>query len=80
LKISAVTIDSPVKCPWDLTKQMARYVTKLPHVAVTCHLPHEEEIQLLDDQCIYDINDVRFDPKVYTVYEITLVKNFRVST
>jgi len=59
---------------------MARYVTKLPHVAVTCHLPHEEEIQLLDDQCIYDINDVRFDPKVYTVYEITLVKNFRVST
>eukprot|EP01087_Luapelamoeba_hula_P004848 TRINITY_DN1482_c0_g1_i1.p1 TRINITY_DN1482_c0_g1~~TRINITY_DN1482_c0_g1_i1.p1 ORF type:complete len:4317 (-),score=602.49 TRINITY_DN1482_c0_g1_i1:51-13001(-) len=77
LKISSVTIDSPVECPWDITKQMSRYVTKLPHVGVTCHLSHTEELQLLQEQCICDVTDGRFDPKIYSVYEITLVKNFR---
>jgi hypothetical protein len=102
IKISSVTVDSPVKVPWDITNEFAAYVGKVKHVAVTCHLPHHEvcaslsreppttvechlrshtlsynvqESQLLEEQCITDISDPRFDPRVYTEYDITLVKN-----
>jgi len=74
LKIALATIDSPVVCPWDLTKQMSNYVTKLAHVSTTCRLAHREEQQLLE-YCICDVSDARFDPRKYTIYEITLVKN-----
>jgi hypothetical protein len=48
LKISLVTIDSPVVPPWDLTKQMSRYITKVSHVSATCRMTHYEEYQLLE--------------------------------
>lgn len=74
LKISLVTIDSPVVAPWDLTLQMARYVTKLPHVSVTCHMEHDEELQLLE-HCITEPSDQRFNEKIHTVYDVVLTKN-----
>jgi hypothetical protein len=113
LKISLVTIDSPVEPPWNLTKEMAAYVTKLSHVSATCRMSHAEELQLLE-QCITDgthahtltfgsaprlpvltrpspccprgfvlpslrlfvsVTDPRYDEKIYTEYEVTLVKN-----
>lgn len=75
IKISSVTVDSPVKVPWDITNEFAAYVGKIKHVSVTCHLPHHEESQLLEEQCITDVSDPRFDPRVYTEYDITMVKN-----
>ena len=74
LKISLSTIDSPVECPWDLTKQMSKYISKISHVSMTCHIPRSEEIELCN-LCITDKEDPRFDPRIYTLYEITLVKN-----
>ena len=35
IKINTVVADSSVQCPWDLTKQFSRYVTKLPHVSAS---------------------------------------------
>ena len=78
LKISFVTIDAPIICPWDLTRQCSRYITKLSHISLVCRLTLEEELQLLT-QCVCDQNDPRFynekgQPK-YTLYEVTIVKN-----
>ena len=47
LKVELVTMDSPVKCPWDLTKEMHRYLLKLPHTSAGCRLARKEEMQLL---------------------------------
>ena len=53
LRISLVTIDSPVQCPWDLTKECSRYISKLSHVSAICRLRLDEELQLLQ-LCISD--------------------------
>ena len=80
LKISLVTIDAPVYCcPWDLTVECSKYVTKLNHVSAGCRISFEEELQLLE-LCVCDSADPRFyDPETqqpkYTVYQVTLVKN-----
>ena len=78
MKISLVTLDAPIQCPWDLTRQCSRYITKLTHVSMVCRLTLEEEYQLLK-QCVCDSDDPRFynskgQPK-YSLYEVTLVKN-----
>ncbi len=39
------------------------------------HYHNVQESQLLEEQCITDISDPRFDPRVYSEYDITLVKN-----
>jgi hypothetical protein len=49
-------------------------VTKLPHVSVTCHIEHEEELQLLE-HCIQEPSDPRFNEKIHTVYDVVLTKN-----
>jgi hypothetical protein len=74
LKISSVVLDSPVKCPWDITKEIAKYISKISHVSTRCRLTIEEEWSLIE-QSIADVNDPRFDPEIYSEYEITLVKN-----
>lgn len=74
LRISLVTIDSPVQCPWDLTKELFGYIIKLAHVSATCRLLPSEEYQLLL-LAITDISDIRFDPKIFSIYEIFIVKN-----
>jgi hypothetical protein len=79
LKIALVIFDSPVLCPFDITVQMSRYVTKLSHVSAVCRLTLPEELMLLET-CVSDSSDPRFiDPETgfprYTVYEITMVKN-----
>jgi hypothetical protein len=38
LKISLVTIDSGTICPWDLTTECAKYVTKLNYLSSSCRL------------------------------------------
>ena len=38
LKISLVTIDSGTKCPWDLTIQCSKYITKLDSLSSSCTL------------------------------------------
>ena len=62
LKISLVTADSPMKAGWDLTHEMSRYITKLPHVSAPCRMSHSEEAQLMQE-CILSITDPRFDPE-----------------
>ena len=44
LKISLVTMDAPVNCPWDLTSQCSKYISKLSHISAVCHISFEEEI------------------------------------
>jgi hypothetical protein len=63
-----------VNCPWLLTKELFQYVTKYAHVSSTCRLSPAEEFQLLQ-LAITDVNDAQFDPKIYSVYEIYVVKN-----
>jgi hypothetical protein len=79
LKIALVIFDSPVRCPYDLTVQASRYVTKLNHVSAVCRLTLPEELMLLET-CVCDTTDPGFlDPETglprYTEYEITIVKN-----
>ena len=78
LKISLVTMDAPVVCPWDLTVQASRYVSKLSHISAVCRLELHEELSLLEE-CVCDSSDPRFyneegKPR-YSLYEVTLVKN-----
>ena len=78
LKISSVTLDAPIACPWDLTRQCSRYITKLKHISLVCRLSLEEEYELLQ-HCVCDSNDPRFfnakGQPLYSLYEVTLVKN-----
>jgi hypothetical protein len=53
---------STIELPWQRPRSRA-YIT------------FAQESQLLEEQCITDISDPRFDPRVYTEYDITLVKN-----
>ena len=45
LKISLVTIDSGCECPWDLTTECSKYITKLDSLSSSCRLvrPHFSE-------------------------------------
>lgn len=79
LKISAVTADAPVVCPWNLTREVSRYVLKLNTVSQVCRLSLEEELLLLE-QCVCDDLDPRFyhpetGAPLFSVYEVTIVKN-----
>lgn len=79
LKIALVIFDSPVSCPFDLTRQCSRYIQKLPHISAVCRISHAEELELLET-CVCDSSDVRFfDPRTgkprYTLHEVTIVKN-----
>ncbi len=33
LKISLVTMDSPMDSPWDLTSEATSFISKLPHIS-----------------------------------------------
>ena len=81
LKIALVVLDSPVQCPFDLTSEASRYVTKLNHVSAVCRLSLSEELQLLE-MCVCDAQDPRFFQPVtqkplYSLFEVTVVKNRR---
>jgi len=70
LKISLVTLDSPISCPWDVTKEMHAYTLKLNHTSAACRLSRMEELQLLSE-CITELTDPRLSlkPVKYTEYE-----------
>jgi hypothetical protein len=80
LRISLVLLDSPVTLTWDLSRQMAKYIVKMPHVSADCRLRAEEELALLK-HCICDVADSRFDSddtlKYHRVYDVCLCKNRR---
>ena len=76
LKISLVLLDSPVSVPWDLTTEMQRYIRKLTHVSAGCRLSHDEELMLLK-HCVCDSADNKFNPKIHTVFGVTINKNRR---
>jgi hypothetical protein len=40
LKVSLVTMDAPVQCPWDLTHEMHAYLLKLPHTSAGLFIAH----------------------------------------
>eukprot|EP00744_Colponema_vietnamica_P004831 GILI01007158.1.p1 GENE.GILI01007158.1~~GILI01007158.1.p1 ORF type:complete len:1056 (-),score=346.73 GILI01007158.1:456-3395(-) len=76
LKISLVTIDSGEKLSWDLTMESARHIVKLASVSSTCRIAPEEELQLLESECIVlDEQHPKYNPKIHDLYSCTLVKN-----
>ena len=78
LKISSVTLDAPISCPWDLTRQCSRYILKLKHTSLVCRLSLAEEYELLQ-HCVCDSSDPRFynakGQPLYSLFEVTIVKN-----
>ncbi|GAB5371987.1 hypothetical protein AAMO2058_001626900 [Amorphochlora amoebiformis] len=48
LKISLVTMDSPISLPWNVEREMDAYITKISHVSAACRLTKAEELLLLD--------------------------------
>ena len=77
LRISLVLLDSPVTLTWDLSRQMAKYIVKMPHVSADCRLRAEEELALLG-LCVCDPADRRYDPNLgHSPYSVYLCKNRR---
>ena len=79
LKITYVLLDSPVVVPWNVTRQMSRYVTKIAHVNTACRLTIFEELALLET-CVTSSSDPRFydvetGKPLYSEYEVCIVKN-----
>ena len=68
LKISLVTVDSGMELPWDLTLNSAKHCVKLSHVAATCRLAQQEELQLLEtNEIVYEMDEAicpAYDPQV----------------
>ena len=76
LRISLVLYGSGVDLPWNITNEMAGYVTKLSHVSASCKLTLKEEHQILSgDQVVLDEWSSKWDPKLYTHYDVTLLRN-----
>lgn len=48
LKLSLVTMDSKMECPWNIPAELDAYLSKLPHVSAVCRLTLTEEKVLLD--------------------------------
>lgn len=48
LGISLATSDSPMVCPWSVTIEAAKLLTKLYHVSARCRLSTAQELQLLE--------------------------------
>ena len=72
-----VTIDSPVRCPWDLTKEMSAYLTKLAHTSATCRISCGEELHLLES-CVTSFADRRVEPAPhakFTQFEVAMCNN-----
>ena len=76
LKISLVLFDSPVSLPWDLTAEMAAYISKLTHVSASCALSHREELSLLR-HTICDTADPRYCAKEHSIYQVLACRNRR---
>ena len=76
LHISLVMVDAPVELPWDLTTQMAAYISKIAHVSTECRLSQSEELALLK-RCICDTADPRYHMAKYTLVQVLLCKNRR---
>lgn len=76
LKVALVTVDAGLKLPWDLTREAAKYVTKLGAVAATCALALEEELQVLESSPVV-LNDKHpaYDPLLHDPYTLALVNN-----
>lgn len=79
LKITYVLLDSPVPCPWSVTRQMSRYISKFSYISTACRLGLEEELALLET-CVMSSSDPRFYDSVtgnplYSEYEVCLVRN-----
>jgi hypothetical protein len=81
LKITSVLLDSPVVCPWNVTRQMSRYITKLSHVSTACRLALADELAILQT-CVCSSQDPRFydvetGKPLYSEYEVCIVRNRR---
>ena len=79
LKITYVLLDSPVSVPWNVTRQMSRYITKLGYVSAVCRLTLPEEMALLET-CVKSSSDPRFydaetGKPLYSEYEVCIVRN-----
>lgn len=46
LKISLVTMDSPIRQPWSVTGEYHNYLNKIEHVSAQCRLNLEQELQV----------------------------------
>ncbi len=46
LKLSLVTADTEMVCPWSVATEIAGYVTKLSHISTACRLTFAEELQV----------------------------------
>ena len=76
LKVSLVTMESGATAPWDLTNELASYISKLPHVSATCFISEREELQLLScDAVVLDDQSPKYKPELHEIYSMTLVKN-----
>ena len=76
LRISLVLSGSGVRVPWNVTHEMAGYITKLSHVSASCKLTLKEENQILSsNMVVLDEWSPKWDPKLYTHYEVTLLRN-----
>lgn len=76
LKVSLVTMESGATVPWDLTNELASYISKLPHVSATCFICEQEELQLLSSESVVmDDQSPKYKPEVHDIYSMTLVKN-----
>eukprot|EP00750_Incisomonas_marina_P014138 INCI17609.11.p1 GENE.INCI17609.11~~INCI17609.11.p1 ORF type:complete len:5029 (+),score=1065.32 INCI17609.11:298-15384(+) len=76
LKISLVTMDSPMTSPWDVTAEAAKFINKVAHVSATNQIEFDEELQLLEtDRVVKERQSPLFNNKIHTDYMITLVFN-----
>ena len=63
LKVSLVTAESGEELPWDLTTELSRYVSKLPHVGACCRLALRDELRLLESpKCAVDEDSAAYSP------------------
>ena len=76
LKIALVTMDSPMKIPWDLTAEAAKFINKVAHISAVNEIENDEELQLLEtDRVVKERASELFNNKIHTDYMITLVYN-----
>ena len=76
LKVSFVTIDSPVECPWDVTKEFHAYSVKLGHTSSSCRLSRSSELYLLRS-AVTSFTDPRFTAieSPYTELDVAYAHN-----
>ena len=75
LKMSLAVLDAPISPPWDVTKEMSWFVSKLAHVSASIRLSWIEQLQLLE-KCIVSLDDPRYtNARPGTYSELMVVSN-----